>query len=181
MIVAVFGGAGAKPGDGNYLQAFDLGTSLAKAGHTVMTGGYIGIMEAASRGASEAGGHVIGVTCDEIEAFRPIKPNQWVKEEWRYGTLSDRLMNLVNRCDAAIAMPGGIGTLAELSILWNQILIKAIPPKPLILYGAGWKTTIDTLIAEQGEFITSHDRDIIQFASDVHTALNFLTARISLE
>lgn len=174
MNVAVFGGAGAKPGDDIYLQAVDLGAALANAGHAVMTGGYIGIMEAASRGAGEAGGHVIGVTCDEIEAFRPIKPNKWVKEEWRYATLSDRLMNLVNRCDAAIAMPGGVGTLAEISILWNQILIKAIPPKPMILFGTGWKTTIDTLMTAQDEFIALHDRDIIQYASDVHSALRIL-------
>ncbi len=174
MNVAVFGGAGARPQDDIYGQAVDLGSGLAKAGHTVMTGGYIGIMEAASKGACEAGGHVIGVTCDEIEAFRPIKPNQWVKEEWRYATLSDRLMNLVNRCDAAIAMPGGIGTLAEISILWNQILIKAIPPKPLILFGPGWKSTIDTLMTAQDEFIASHDRDLIQFVPDVHSALRIL-------
>lgn len=174
MNVAVFGGAGAKPQDDIYGQTVDLGAGLAKAGHTVMTGGYIGIMEAASKGANEAGGHVIGVTCDEIEAFRPIKPNQWVKEEWRYATLSDRLMNLVNRCDAAIAMPGGIGTLAEISILWNQILIKAVPPKPLILFGTGWKNTIDTLMTAQNEFIAVHDCDIIQFAPDVHSALRIL-------
>jgi uncharacterized protein (TIGR00730 family) len=174
MKVAVFGGAGAKPQDDIYRQAVELGAGLARAGHTVMTGGYIGIMEAASKGAGEAGGHVIGVTCDEIESFRPIKPNPWVTEEWRYVTLADRLMNLVNRCDAAIAMPGGVGTLAEISILWNQIIIHAIPPKPVILLGDGWKVTFETLMQNQGGFITPHDRDLIRLAPDVHSALRFL-------
>jgi len=174
MKVAVFGGAGARPQDEIYRQAVDLGAGLARAGHTVMTGGYIGVMEAASKGAAEAGGHVIGVTCEEIESFRPIKPNPWVKEEWRYVTLADRLMNLVNRCDAAIAMPGGVGTLAEISILWNQVLIHAIPPKPMVLFGSGWKSTFETLLASQGEFIAPHDRDLIRFAPDVHSALQVL-------
>jgi uncharacterized protein (TIGR00730 family) len=174
MKVAVFGGAGAKPQDDIYRQAVELGAGLAKAGHTVMTGGYIGIMEAASKGAGEAGGHVIGVTCDEIESFRPTKPNPWVKEEWRFVTLSDRLMNLVNRCDAAIAMPGGVGTLAEISILWNQILIHAISPKPVILVGNGWQVTFEALLQAQGGFINLHDRELIRFAADVQSALQFL-------
>jgi uncharacterized protein (TIGR00730 family) len=174
MKVAVFGGAGARPQDDSYRQALELGAGLAKAGHAVMTGGYIGIMEAASKGAAEAGGHVIGVTCDEIESFRPIKPNPWVKEEWRFVTLADRLMNLVNRCDAAVAMPGGVGTLAEISILWNQILINAIPPKPLILLGEGWRVTMDTFLTSQGGLVAAHDRDLIQFAPDVHSALQIL-------
>lgn len=176
MKVAVFGGAGAKPQDDIYQQAVELGAGLARAGHTVMTGGYIGIMEAASKGAGEAGGHVIGVTCDEIESFRPTKPNPWVKEEWRFVTLSDRLMNLVNRCDAAIAMPGGVGTLAEISILWNQILIHAISPKPVILVGDGWQVTFEALLQAQGGFINVHDRELIRLVPDVHSALRFLSS-----
>lgn len=175
MKVAVFGGANAHPQDESYRQAVELGAGLAAAGHVVMTGGYIGMMEAASKGAAEAGGHVIGVTCDEIESFRPIKPNPWVREEWRYVTLSDRLMNLVNRCDAAIALPGGVGTLAEVSILWNQVLIHAIPPKPIILVGDGWQSTFDTLLLSQNDYIAAHDRELITFVPDVHSALRILT------
>jgi uncharacterized protein (TIGR00730 family) len=174
MKIAVFGGANAHPDDDSYLQALSLGAGLAKAGHVVMTGGYIGMMEAASKGAAEAGGHVIGVTCDEIESFRPIKPNPWVKEEWRFVTLSDRLMNLVNRCDAAVALPGGVGTLAEITILWNQVLIHATPAKPLILVGDGWKKTFETLLLAQNDYIAAHDRDLITFTPDVHSALRVI-------
>ena len=70
MKVAVFGGSAPRPGDEVYAQAVELGRLLAMGGHTVMTGGYMGVMEAASRGANEAGGHVIGVTCNEIERWR---------------------------------------------------------------------------------------------------------------
>ncbi len=174
MKVAIFGGANAKPHEESYLQAVTLGASLAKAGHIVMTGGYIGMMEAASKGAAEAGGHVIGVTCDEIESFRPLKPNPWVKEEWRYITLTDRMMNLINRCDAAIALPGGVGTLAEISVLWNQVLIHAIPPKLMNLVGEGWKSTFECLLRAQEKYITDHDRNLITFAVDVNSALKLV-------
>lgn len=174
MKVAVFGGANARPQDESYLQAVSLGASLAKAGHVVMTGGYIGMMEAVSKGAAEAGGHVIGVTCDEVESFRPMKPNPWVKEEWRFTTLSDRMMNLINRCEAAIALPGGVGTLAEITVLWNQVLIHAIPPKPMILVGNGWKQTFECLLMAQDTYIAAHDRNMITYAADVDSALNIL-------
>ena len=174
MKVAVFGGANARPEDETYAQAVTMGANLARAGHVVMTGGYIGMMEAASKGAAEAGGHVIGVTCDEIESFRPMKPNQWVKEEWRYVTLTDRMINLINRCDAAIALPGGVGTLAEISVLWNQILVHAIPLKPMILVGEGWKRTFECLFESQDSFIAVHDRGMITFAPDIDTAVQFL-------
>jgi hypothetical protein len=174
MKVAVFGGANARPEDELYAQAVALGADLARAGHVVMTGGYIGMMEAASKGAAEAGGHVIGVTCDEIEAFRPVKPNKWVKEEWRYVTLTDRMINLINRCDAAIALPGGVGTLAEIAVLWNQVLVHAIAPKPMILVGEGWQRIFSCLIDSQGDFIVPHDRSMISYAPDARTAVEIL-------
>ena len=60
--VTVFGGSRTEPGDQDYQQAYFLGELLGKAGYTVLTGGYIGSMEAVSRGAAESGGHVVG--CD---------------------------------------------------------------------------------------------------------------------
>ena len=69
-----------QPGQPAYLEALHLGELLAKAGHEVVTGGYMGVMEAVSRGAAEAGGNVIGVTCKDIENWRPIDPNRWVTE-----------------------------------------------------------------------------------------------------
>jgi hypothetical protein len=62
MRISVFGGSQPKEGDAAYLEGIELGKLLAERGHIVLTGGYIGVMEAVSRGAREAGGHVIGVT-----------------------------------------------------------------------------------------------------------------------
>ena len=104
----------------------------------------MGTMEAASRGANEAGGHVIGVTCADIEAWHGSRANAWVKEERRFDTLQERLNELILACDAAIALPGGPGTLAEIALTWNLMIVASIPPKPLILVGESWKTTLDT-------------------------------------
>src|SRR5512143_1618151 len=102
MKVTVFGGTLPKPGEHDYLEAVRLGDLLAQSGHTVITGGYMGTMEAVSKGAADAGGHVIGVTCDEIERWRSSKANPWVKEEWRYATLPERMIAMMDACDAAI-------------------------------------------------------------------------------
>src|SRR3990170_2967057 len=107
MKISVFGGSQPKAGDQSYTEAFELGKILAQRGHTVLTGGYIGTMEAVSRGAAEAGGHVIGVTCEDLERWRPVGRNKWVIEEWKKQTLFERLQSLIEKCDAAFALPGG--------------------------------------------------------------------------
>ncbi len=172
--VTVFGGAQVKPGDAAYAEAFTLGSLLGQQGWTVLTGGYIGTMEAASRGASEAGSHVIGVTCEDIELWRKIKPNQWVAEERRFPNLRQRMMALIDLCDAAVALPGGVGTLAEIMMTWNQLLIQTITPRPLILIGPGWKALVDTLYGQLGQYITPEQRAWVQFAADPAQAVSML-------
>jgi len=108
MRVSVFGGSQPKEGDAAYAEAREVGRLLAERGHTVLTGGYIGTMEAVSRGAHEAGGHVIGVTCEDIEAWRKVKANSWVKEEIRKKTLVERLHTLIHESDAAFASPAAL-------------------------------------------------------------------------
>lgn len=112
MNIAVFGGASVRPDDVVYTETLRLGKMLGGHGFTVLTGSYIGVMEAASRGANEAGGHVVGMSCAEIENWRQVKPNRWVLEEHHYETLRERLFALIDGCDAAIVMPGGVGTLS---------------------------------------------------------------------
>ncbi len=175
MKITVFGGSAPKPGTPAYQEAYTLGKLLAEHGQSVITGGYIGTMEAVSRGASEAGGHVIGVTCEEIESWRDVRPNQWVAEEWRYPTLKARLNALIEKCDAAFALPGGPGTLTEIMLMWNQLIIQALPPRPLILIGSGWQTVLDqAFYTELDDYIPESQRAHLQFASDIETAVKLL-------
>ena len=172
--ITVFGSAKPMPGDPDYSDGIRLGSLLAHAGYTVITGGYLGTMEAVSRGAAEAGGHVVGVTCDELETYRPVRHNRWVKEERRFPKLRDRLLSLIDLCDAALALPGGAGTLAEVSMMWNHLLTKAIPPRPLILIGPGWKTTFETYFNALGQYVGDSERSWISFAGDVDSAFHLL-------
>ena len=175
--VTVFGGSKPQAGTQAYTQAQRLGKLLAQAGFTVLTGGYIGTMEAVSRGAAEGGGHVIGVTCDEIENWRPVKPNRWVMEEMRYPTLRQRLYALIDHCDAAIALPGGIGTLAEIAVTWSQLQTRASDPRPLIAIGTGWKRTFTTFHKALGDYVATEDQRWLQFAPNVETAVNQLKTK----
>jgi uncharacterized protein (TIGR00730 family) len=170
MKVTIFGGATPQSNGTSYEDAYRLGQKLAEAGHTVLTGGYIGTMEAASRGAAEAGGHVIGVTCQEVETWRKVRPNAWVLEEWRFDTLHERLLALIDGCDAAIALPGGVGTLLEIAMMWNRMIIDAIPRRPLILVGSGWQQTISGFLDAQGGYVSEHSRDLLQYVADVDDA-----------
>ena len=179
--VTVFGGSMSEPGQPLYQQAQILGQLLAEAGYVVQTGGYIGTMEAVSRGAAEAGGHVVGITCDEIESWRPVGPNPWVKEEIRYPTLKGRLFALITDCHAAIALPGGIGTLQEIVVMWAQLQVGAIDSKPLILIGKGWKNTISALYKNLGEYIPKGDMDWLCFSPDVKGAVYHLNSRLFSE
>lgn len=147
----------------------------------MLTGGYIGTMEAVSRGAAECGGHVIGVTCDEIEAWRQVGPNAWVQEELRYPTLRQRLFALIDECDAAIALPGGLGTLAEISIMWNHLRTASIAPRPLILVGAGWQETFEQFYQSFGEYVPEGQRKWLTFTADVDGAFQQLGTLAHLE
>jgi len=177
MKVSVFGGSQPKENDSTYAEAYTLGKILAEAGHTVLTGGYIGTMEAVSRGASEAGGHVIGVSCTEIEKWRPVRPNQWVKEELRRETLIERLQVLVQECDAGIALPGGPGTLTEIALTWNLMIVESIHRRPLVLVGNGWQSVFDQFYNALDPYIAETHRELVSFAKDVETAVKILEKR----
>jgi uncharacterized protein (TIGR00730 family) len=174
MNVAVFGGSQPREKDAAYAEAMKLGRLLAERGHTVLTGGYIGTMEAVSRGACEAGGHVVGITCEEIESWRPVKANRWVLEERRKRQLMERLQELVTGCDAAIALPGGPGTLTEIALSWNLMIVAVLPPRPLILVGEGWLSVFDQVFTRLGDYTPESQRGFLQFAADVPTAVGLL-------
>ncbi len=175
-IISVFGGSSPRPGSPAYEAAYAVGRLLAEAGYTVATGGFTGVMEAASRGAAEAGGHVIGVTTDVIYQWeaQDNRANAWVKEEIRFPTLRERLYHLVAFCDAAVALPGGIGTLSEVSFMWSLLQTGEIAPKPLILLGEQWQDLLKQFYG-QGEYIRPEHMQLLrclQTPEEIITALN---------
>ncbi len=173
-IVSVFGSSLAEPGSPDYEQARELGRLLAEAGYTVMTGGYGGTMEGASRGAREGGGHVIGVTVGLFEkrGFR-TGPNPYVDEVIHYETLSDRLGHLVAQCGAAVALPGGIGTLSEIALTWSLLQVGEIDAKPLIVMGKQWSDLL-SLVVGRGDYIRPEHTALVKTAQSPEEVLQLL-------
>jgi uncharacterized protein (TIGR00730 family) len=177
-IVSVFGGSAPRPGQPAYEEARLLGEKLAQAGWTVATGGYTGVMEAASRGACEAGGHVIGVTCGLIEEWRGLRANAWVKEEKRFATLRERLSHLVEFCDAAVALPGGIGTLSEIALTWSLLQTGEIARKPFVLLGPVWHATVAAFLREGGMYLKPGDEKLVYLAGSTEEAVGQLGSQL---
>ena len=135
-LIAVYGSSTATESDAAWRLAFALGSELARAGAGVMTGGYGGLMAACSRGAHEAGGHVVGVTVELFEKRGPV--NRWVKEHVHTPDLFERLRVIVSRADGFITVPGSIGTLTELFLTWTLLSVQARASAPLVLLGDHW-------------------------------------------
>jgi uncharacterized protein (TIGR00730 family) len=169
-VITVFGAASIAVGGSAYQKAEALGGLLAEAGFAVATGGYIGTMEAVSKGAAESGGHVIGVTCDQIERWRPVQPNAWVVEELRFATQRERLYQLIDMGQALIAMPGGVGTLSEIVLAWSLMQTGEIPERPLVIVGEGWKMTFEVFLSESELHLHPQDAEKLSFAADHEAA-----------
>jgi hypothetical protein len=137
--ITVFGSSHPQDGHEDYVEALELGRALAAAGFAVCTGGYGGVMEAVSRGASEAGGHVRAVT----SSFFKSRANPWVKEETSMPTWHERLFELVRVGDGFVACKGGTGTLVELALVWEMLNKKAMEQRPFVVLGDFWQPIID--------------------------------------
>ncbi|HJY87393.1 MAG TPA: LOG family protein [Candidatus Acidoferrales bacterium] len=138
-VISVFGSSRPSPGEVDYEEARALGHALASRGFIVCTGGYGGVMEAASRGAKEAGGRTLGVTA---EFFRS-RANPWVDEEIRVQTWQERLFELIRRGDGYVVSKGGTGTLVELAVVWEMLNKGVMAGKPLVVLGAFWQPILD--------------------------------------
>jgi uncharacterized protein (TIGR00730 family) len=141
-ITTIFGTARAEPGDSAYELAQETGKLLAQAGFIIANGGYGGTMTAAAKGASEAGGEIIGVTCSVFKG----KANKYVSREIITASLDERLDTLIKLGQAYIVLPGGTGTLLELAKVWelkNKGFLES--QKPIILIGGFWKPLVELL------------------------------------
>ncbi len=149
--VTVFGSSLPAEGSAAYEEARRLGRLLAGRGFAICNGGYGGLMEASARGAREAGGHTIGVTCTTW----PGAANRWIVEEVRAASFLERLTTLIERGDAYVVLPGGTGTLAELALVWEMMNKSALARsvggrKPLLVMAPYWQPVMDCLEQEGG-------------------------------
>jgi len=138
-IVTIFGGSRCGENSVEYRQAREVGERLAKAGFTICTGGYLGVMEAASRGAREKGGRVFGIVMNQFRS----EPNRYLTDKVATNHFYDRLQNLIMRSVGFIAIRGGMGTVTEISLVWNKLQTGVIEKRPLVLLGDCWKPVVE--------------------------------------
>ena len=170
-IAVVFGSNAPKEGDADYAEARQLGTALAQAGYVVATGGYFGTMEAASRGAKEAGGYVIGVTTALFDGVR-FYPNAYLDEELKFPTLFQRLHQLVTLADVWVALPGGIGTLSEIALTWSLMQVGEMKRQPFVLVGEMWRKTIGEFSNDY--YVRPQYRELLKYADNIEQVLPLL-------
>jgi hypothetical protein len=168
-IISVFGGSRVPEGSAAYREAYELGQQLALAGYAVASGGYEGTMDALSRGAAEADGHVIGATTD---LFNPSLPTRWLSEERRTPDLYTRLQTLISMGDGFIALRGGIGTLSEVTLTWSLLQVGQISSRPFILLGDNWHGVVDAFsqYSDMGSSILS----LVQVADTIEETIRLL-------
>lgn len=131
--VSVFGSARPRPEDPLYNEAENLAAMLVKAGFGVITGGGPGLMEAANKGASEAGGISVGL---HIELPEEQSANKYIKTRCNFRYFFVRKLMFVKYAMAYVVMPGGMGTIDELSEAFVLAQTNRIRPFPIILYGS---------------------------------------------
>ncbi len=133
--ITIFGSSRPKEGEAEYNTAYTLGSLLAQKGFNVCTGGYQGIMNAVSRGASENGAEAIGMT---VEGWSVV-PSKYLTKENKCSNLNERLEKLVSMGDAYVVLQGGTGTLLELALVWELINKKILNIKPIVSHSTMWK------------------------------------------
>jgi uncharacterized protein (TIGR00725 family) len=143
ITVSVFGTSRARPGEPAFAVAEQTGRALAQAGFVVANGGYGGTMLAGAKGAAEAGGTVVGVTCS---AFKRSVPNEYITREIRTASLDERLSTLVDIGQAYIVLPGGTGTLLELATVWELKNKKFLDlHRAIVLLGEFWRPLVELI------------------------------------
>jgi uncharacterized protein (TIGR00730 family) len=170
-IVTIFGGSKCTENSSEYNEAKELGARLAKAGFTICTGGYLGIMEAASRGAREMGGRVFGIVMNQFKS----EPNRYLTDKVATDHFYDRLQNLITRSVGFVALKGGMGTVTEVSLVWNKLQTGVLGPRPLVLVGDCWKPVVEAW--QKFLVVSESDVKFVDFAPDADSAADIIIAK----
>ena len=142
--VAVFGANDAAEGSEEYDIAREVGSVLAGLGYAVANGGYGGTMEATARGAREAGGHTIGVTCTSW----PTPVNRYIDRCVQTNGLQERIATLAELATGGfVVLPGATGTLLELATVWESMAKGVMDARPVVCVGAFWRPLLEMMAA----------------------------------
>ena len=172
--VSVFGSARTSSEHQDYRQALYLGNLLAKNDITVITGGGPGIMEAANRGAKEAGGRSVGLN---ITLPMEQKPNDYATKLVSFKYFFVRKVMLIKYARAFVVFPGGFGTMDEMFEALTLIQTDKIKPFPIILYGSHfWRNLTDWFRDElvSAGLVAEKDLDLFKVCDDVEEVVSMV-------
>lgn len=180
--VTIYGSARAKHDSREFKFAEQLGYKIAKElKYSVITGGGPGIMEAAHKGAKEAGGHAVGLN---ITLPHENNVNKYTTDSLQFTYFFSRKTMLAFAAEAYVFFPGGFGTFDELFSTLTLIQTRKIPSVPVILVGSYfWNDLFDFItkkMLEQQEAISDYDREIFRITDDIEQIIEIIkTAPIS--
>lgn len=142
--VTIFGSARAKPGTYVYDEVKRVAAALADMGCDIITGGGPGLMQAANEGAAAAQApernRSVGI---RVELPFEQEVNPFVEQAFEHKTFFTRLHHFVLTSDAFVVVPGGIGTVLELMMVWQLLQVKHLHDTPLILVGKMWAGLVE--------------------------------------
>lgn len=178
--VSVFGSARVKPGEAWYEKTVELSRQLAEAGMTVITGGGPGLMEAGNKGAFEVGGKSVGLHI-HLPLEQKNNPYLNVRCDFRYFFI--RKLMFIKYAMAYIALPGGFGTLDELSEALVLIQTKRIKRFPIVLMGVDfWSPLVDwfkaRLVADG--YCAEKDLDLFFVTDSIEEAVGYIKKLVIL-
>ena len=170
--ITIFGSAIPDEDDSQYKFAYQLGTSLAQNGFNICTGGYKGVMEAASKGAYDNAGFVYGVT---IELWKS-EPNPYLTIEVREQILFERITKLIELGDAYVILQGGTGTLLEFASVWEYANKNLQQQKPIICHSQMWKEIVDVMNKQM--LLENRRTDLVKFFDSVEEIVEYLKLKL---
>jgi len=139
--VAIFGSARAQPGTFVYEEVRRTAAAFASMGCDIVTGGGPGLMQAANEGAKSAG--ATGSLGIRVELPFEQHANPFVEQAFVHETFFTRLHHFVLASDAFVVVPGGIGTVLEMLMIWQLLQVRHVKDVPLILVGKMWKGLVE--------------------------------------
>jgi len=140
-IITVFGSSKPIENEDQYHTAYTLGKRLALNGFNICTGGFGGIMEAASKGAVECGAEAIGVTVN----LWTSRANKYLTKEIVCETLFERINKLIELGNGYVILQGGTGTLLELAAVWEYSNKGLLDQKPIACHSKIWKVIVSEM------------------------------------
>lgn len=180
LAISMFGSARASLNDNSYKDACELASRLAKKGFAVVTGGSSGVMQAANKGAFQAGGASVGLNINlpEVQAYNP-----YLTERFGFDHFFVRKVMLTYASEVYVYFPGGFGTLDEFFEIVTLVQTKKIRKVPIILFGRDyWEpllTFIDKIVYEQHNAINKEDMSLYTLVDTVDEAFDYIIANVS--